>query len=294
MPNTTVISVVSTKGGIGKTTLTANLGALFAALGLRVLLIDADKQPSLSKFFKLSALPKTGLADVLKRGGMIQAQDIIQTEVGGLDIIVSNLSEEIESWLDTREDRLIMLKRCVRAPIVRDTYDVVLIDSKGASCQMTRTAAMAGDIMVSPIKPDVISFAEFQTGTIDLLESINCMAEDSGSSLFRSGPLSIVISCMNRTNNAKFLSEQIYESFRNHPNIKLLDTKIPSATVYELSRTLQKPVHQLDLPISGQARGNTAYEVMHKLAFELLPNLTNLWAGEKPENEADVLEVKPA
>jgi chromosome partitioning related protein ParA len=294
MPNTTVISVVSTKGGVTKTTFTANLGALLAALGLRVLLIDADKQPSLSKFFKLSSTPTTGLADVLKRGGMIQPGDIVQTEIVGLDIIVSNLSEEVEAWLESREDRLIILKRCVRAPIVRETYDVVLIDSKGASCQMTRTAAMAGDIMVSPMKPDVISFAEFQTGTIDMLTTINSMAEDSGSSLFRSGPLKIVISCMTRTNNAKFLSEQIYESFRNHPNIQLLDTKIPSANVYELSRTLQKPVHLLDIPISGQARGNTAYEIMHKLAFELLPNLTNLWAGEPPKGEEDMLEVKSA
>ncbi len=42
-------AVISTKGGVGKTTRTANLGALLADLGLRVLLIDADVQPSLSK-----------------------------------------------------------------------------------------------------------------------------------------------------------------------------------------------------------------------------------------------------
>ena len=56
MPNTTVISVVSTKGGVGKTTLTANLGGLLAALGLRVLAIDADKQASLSKYYRLLIL----------------------------------------------------------------------------------------------------------------------------------------------------------------------------------------------------------------------------------------------
>ena len=94
------------------------------------------------------------------------------------------------------------------------------------------------------------------------------------------------------TNNAKVVSEQIYSSFRHHPNVKLLDTRIPSATAYELSRTLQKPVHLLDTPIKGQARGNTAYEVMHKLAFELLPNLTNLWADEPPVSEEDAQEAK--
>ncbi len=43
-------TVISTKSGVGKTTLTANLGALLADIGLRVLMIDADVQPSLSKF----------------------------------------------------------------------------------------------------------------------------------------------------------------------------------------------------------------------------------------------------
>ena len=43
------ITVVSTKGGVGKTTLAANLGGLLRDIGLRVLLIDADVQPSLTR-----------------------------------------------------------------------------------------------------------------------------------------------------------------------------------------------------------------------------------------------------
>lgn len=62
-------TVISTKGGVGKTTLTANLGALLADMGLRVLMIDADVQPSLSKFFALSnPKPAHGLTEVLTAG----------------------------------------------------------------------------------------------------------------------------------------------------------------------------------------------------------------------------------
>lgn len=44
-----VICVVNFKGGVGKTTISANLAGHFAALGKRVLLIDSDYQGSLSE-----------------------------------------------------------------------------------------------------------------------------------------------------------------------------------------------------------------------------------------------------
>src|SRR5262249_35057660 len=45
---TAIISLANLKGGVGKTTLTANIGAAFASEGLRVLLIDLDHQSTLS------------------------------------------------------------------------------------------------------------------------------------------------------------------------------------------------------------------------------------------------------
>jgi chromosome partitioning related protein ParA len=62
-------TITSTKGGVGKATHCANLGALLADLGLRVVLIDADVQPSLSKYFPLAAAkPSAGLTEVVTRG----------------------------------------------------------------------------------------------------------------------------------------------------------------------------------------------------------------------------------
>lgn len=40
-----VVSVISTKGGVGKTTVAANLGGLLADAGLRVLLLDRTANP---------------------------------------------------------------------------------------------------------------------------------------------------------------------------------------------------------------------------------------------------------
>ena len=83
-------TVISTKGGVGKTTLTANLGALLADMGLRVLMIDADVQPSLSKFYPLSETkPIAGLTDVLVRGE-VGAGCISSTIYPNLDIVISD------------------------------------------------------------------------------------------------------------------------------------------------------------------------------------------------------------
>ena len=59
------ITIVSTKGGVGKTTLTANLGGILADSGYRVLLIDADPQPTLSSYYSFEQRASHGLKDFL-------------------------------------------------------------------------------------------------------------------------------------------------------------------------------------------------------------------------------------
>jgi len=61
-------TVLSTKGGVGKTTLAANLGALMADMGLRVLLVDADVQPALSKYYRIKREAPFGLTKVIPPG----------------------------------------------------------------------------------------------------------------------------------------------------------------------------------------------------------------------------------
>lgn len=46
-----VVSIINYKGGVGKTSLTANLGAELAWRGKRVLLLDLDAQASLTFSF---------------------------------------------------------------------------------------------------------------------------------------------------------------------------------------------------------------------------------------------------
>jgi len=271
---TVVISLVSTKGGVGKTTIAANLAGLTAALGLKTLLIDGDVQPSLSKYFGLQHTAHTGMAEVISSGGLITPRDISKTSIVGLDIILSNMTDATQNWLKQREDRLILLKRAVRQPVVRDNYDIVIIDTQGATGELQRTAAMAADIMISPIKPDLMNYSEFLSGTMEMLAQLNAMADLSAE--LRSGSLCLLINSMDRTRNSMGVASAVRNQFRQHPNVRLLDTVVPASTMYPSARTQQVPVHTLDRP-AAVPNGRSAHEVMHALLHELLPHLKGMW-----------------
>ena len=59
-----IATICSSKGGVGKTTLTANLGALLSDMGMRVLIIDADKQPSLSSYYPITERSSDGFTSL--------------------------------------------------------------------------------------------------------------------------------------------------------------------------------------------------------------------------------------
>ena len=269
-----VFSFVSTKGGVGKTTVAANLGGLLAAFGLKVLAIDADVQPSLSKFFPVHYRSSQGLTAVVTSGGNPSVDCISRTIFSNLDLIYSDTPDAtLQAWLNRREDRLMILRRAMRSPLI-EPYDVVLIDTQGAVGELQKSAAMAADVMVSPVKPDALSAGEFATGTISMLDELNRLA-DFGES-FRSGDLLTLINAHERTTNAKALAAVLRERFTGHPKVRVLRTVIPSAAAYAAAATARVPVHDFD---RRRRFENSAWNVMHRLAWELFPSLANVYAG---------------
>lgn len=286
MRNTFIISVVSTKGGVGKTTVAANTAALLADLGYNTLLVDADVQPSLTKYF-LQTPPNLGMAEVLSSGGVIQSRHILPTPFERLSIIPSNLSDISQSWLKEREDRLVLLKRALRQPIVREQFDFVVIDTQGAKGELQRSSAMAADVMLSPLAPRMMELVEFQSGTLEMLSGLNSMADFSPE--LRAAPLCMVINGRDRTTASRQITAMVRDQFRSHPSIRVLDTIIPHAKAYSDARLQAVGAHRLDLPRTDRATPS-AYQVMHELVHEICPWLKDLWLDGPPASsqvEAD-------
>lgn len=268
-------TILSTKGGVGKTTLAANLGALMADMGLRVLLVDADVQPALTKYFRLTYEAPCGLSKVIT-SGVVTDDCISQTEVPNLDIIKSDDPDgSLQTWLLHRIDRGERLGNALNSPTLIDAdYDCVLIDTQGTVGPLQDTAALAATQIISPIKPEILSAREFQSGTMELLGRL----EPSPMSHYRVGPVKAVISMQDRTSDAKIIASAIRENFiRLGGRVTVLGTVIPDAKSYKEAATLQLPVHRHEPTRKGTMP--SAYETLHALLWELLPNLSGYYAG---------------
>jgi chromosome partitioning related protein ParA len=267
-------TVTSTKGGAGKTTLAANLGALLADMGLRVLLIDADVQPSLSKYFPLAAHKSSaGLTEVIVRGEATP-ECITSTIFPNLDIVVSDDPEgNLPHWLLNRIDRGFRLRLALRSSAVVDSYDCVLIDTQGAVGPLQDAAVLAADILVSPITPEILSAREFRDGTMELLDRL-----EPGSALGASlGPMKAVIYRQDRSLDARIIASGIREDFiKLKGRVSVLDTVVPHAKAYKEAATLRIPVHRHERKRDGAMP--SAYAVMHQLAWELIPSLQGVLA----------------
>jgi len=275
-------TVTSTKGGVGKTTLTANLGALLADMGLRVLLIDADVQPSLSKYFLLAvAKPAAGLTEVIVRGTVTKSC-ITATLYQNLDIVISDDPEgNLPHWLLNRIDRGFRLRFALQSPAVIDAYDCVLIDTQGAIGPLQDAAVLAADILVSPITPEILSAREFRDGTMELLDRL----EPGGALGASLGPMKAVIYRQDRSADARIIASGIREDFiKLKGRVAVLETVVPHAKAYKEAATLRVPVHRHERKRDGPTP--SAYTVMHQLAWELIPSLEGVFADLLPRREA--------
>lgn len=275
-----VFATVSTKGGVGKTTLTANLGALLADLGMRVLMIDADVQPSLTRYFPIARRAPHGLTEIVTQGTI--GEDCISTIAlparspaqvlnpdGRLDLIAADAPEgSLQTWLATRIDRAVRIKLALRNPQINERYDVVLIDTQGAVGHLQDAAVLASDILISPVSPDILSAREFTSGTQDLLDRL----EPSSALGITVPAMRAVIYRLEHTNDSRTIAKVIREKFVSlRGRVSVLNTAVPHAVAYRKAATAQIPVHWLD-PLRA---GST----MHALLWELIPSLEGCCAA---------------
>ena len=161
-------TVYSEAGGVGKTSLTANLGRALSDAGHEVLLIDLDPQDaSLSYLLDVDDERDHPEADNLVRylvGRSEGSLDPIIREAEGMDIIPShNMLEQISKHLQRRANEAAdfgesfnvnkQLLRVLREAGVQDKYDVILIDPAATADTKVYNAIHATRSLIIPFEP---------------------------------------------------------------------------------------------------------------------------------------------
>ncbi len=165
----TVYSVVNQKGGVGKTTTTANVGAALAHKGKRVLLIDIDAQANLSAHFGYSADtdPDRGtMYDVLR--GDKKLKDIIVHVKENLDLAPASL---LLSAADLELGGVIGRESLLRKGIYQmiDNYDIFLIDCPPSLGLLSLNGLVASTKVIVPVQSEFLALH----GVRQLLDTID-------------------------------------------------------------------------------------------------------------------------
>ncbi|MCT1026945.1 ParA family protein, partial [Pseudomonas aeruginosa] len=210
--NAKATSVVSTKGGVGKSTTAANLGAFCADAGLKTLLIDLDPvQPSLSSYYELPEVAQGGIYDLLAANITDPARIISRTIIPNLDVVISNdQNNQLNNLLLQAPDGRLRLANLM--PSLKQGYDLVLIDTQGARSALLEMVVLASDLVVSPLQPNMLTAREFNRGTMQMLDGLRPY-ERLG---MRIPNVQIVINCLDQTNDSRAIHENVRAIFDEH------------------------------------------------------------------------------
>lgn len=149
---------VNEKGGVGKSTATWNLGCSLARKGAKALLVDADKQRSLSLYpydpqesgYKLGVVAGRTLSDVISSDGDVESA-VCATGVEGVDMICAD--KKIDEFAS--EDLAVALVDIIEWAEGR--YDFVLVDFRrdfGDVLRYMSNLGLSGEHVIIPVRSE--------------------------------------------------------------------------------------------------------------------------------------------
>jgi chromosome partitioning protein len=257
-----VIALANQKGGVGKTTTAINLGASFAVLEKRTLIIDADPQANATSGtgFDIRKV-KTSIYECL-----IEDVDpnkiILNSEMEYLDLIPSHIDlvgAEIEML--NLPEREFMLKKVVEK--VRDKYDFILIDCSPSLGLITVNSLTAADSVCIPVQCEYFALE----GLGKLLNTIKIIQNRLNPELEIEGFLLTMYDARLR------LSNQVVEEVKKHFQEMVFETIVQRNIKLSEAPSFGKPVVLYDAESKGAVNYlNLAREILQRNDQTLLKN----------------------
>ncbi len=237
-----IVTVANQKGGVGKSTTAASLGAGIVRYGKKVLFIDLDPQINLSTSFG-AIDEEPSIHRVLT--GQCNINDAIRV-INGKNIITGSRKlsgADTEFNLPGREYKL---KKAVSN--LKDIYDYIIIDTPPALGTLTVNALTASDYVIIPAEADTSSLQ----GVAQLKDTIDAVKEFCNPNIKIAG---IVLTRYSKT----ILSRDLAETFSTVA--KSMGTIVYKTPIRECIAVKEAKTQQEDI-FSYAPKSNAAFDYM--------------------------------
>jgi len=262
MQNCKIIAMCNQKGGVGKTTTTANLGIGLAMQGKKVCLVDNDPQSDLTTALgwpNSDDLPMT-LADIMEK--TIHDEDFehygaILHHDEGVDLIPSSLAlSETEMNLVNAMSREFTLKSYLG--LIKHEYDYIIIDCPPSLSMLTINALAAANSVIVPVQAQYLP----AKGMTQLMKTINRVRKQINPALKVDGVI-LTLADM-RTNLARATAETIQQQYGGM--LKIYMTRIPVAVKAAETSTAGQSIFAYD-------KGSKAAQAYAEFTKEVLADV---------------------
>lgn len=263
-----IVSVINYKGGVGKTTITANIASELAFRGKKVLLIDLDPQTNLTfsylkvdewqekyeknktiKFWFDSIIdginPMPTFKDLIVKKDNL---DIICSHLGLIDVdieLAAGLSAGTERQ---HRNNFIKTFSYIKNELkeLEEEYDVVLFDCPPNFSIVTKNALLASDYYIVPAKMDYLStlgINQLRKHVSTLVNQYNSYCKETGAESSDPKLLGVIATMISVRNNEPISAQKFYIDALIRSNIHLFESKIrENKTIYASAPEYGTPV----------------------------------------------------
>lgn len=241
-----IIAFANHKGGVGKTTSVANIGAALHQKGNRVLLVDLDAQQNLTSCF----LPddKVEALEVSIYNALVGKEPLpVITLKDGLSMVPSGIElARAEIDLSQKLAREQLLKRLLQ-PIAEE-YDFILLDCPPSLGVITTNALTAAEALYIPLTAEALPLKG--------LRMLEAVVEEVKESINPTLSLSGVF--VTRYNTRKSLNNMVLETIAEKYGSVVFATKIRENVAIAEAPLMQQPICEY----APKSKGTEDYEAL--------------------------------
>lgn len=275
-----IVSVLNLKGGVGKTTLTANLGAALSRRGWKVLVIDLDLQGSLTGLFleeqdqEVLAQKQRLIGDFLARSFdaeypnlLTYVTPVLQSDhsalVGTVDTLAYAEMSLTVRWLlrEGNRDPRFILRRELHLKRISNRFDIVLLDCPPLINISCINALAASDYVLVPVMPSKAATDRVPvllSRMLQFRENINQHLKLLGLVANRTWGVELTSDEKNRLSQLEVTSKNVWGE-----NIHLFKTAIRQSADVRMAEDEHRPLAETET--MAQAFGLLAAEIENRL-----------------------------